>query len=299
METDLNQLFKTVDQLSPGELNLLRQRIDQSQRKKAVSTSRSYPEDATGLFAIPFDKYLAMTEEERDAIAFQAYRILDHWIDQELKFRHARWMLVCGGQILEWSQKLIEYPSHEKIMAIGQERGLIPFVFIRTPLIEESSWSGIADLDYYPTLPITVAKFTATKDELLSDGVALEADFDTGSADLLLDYDQLVSSGIIKRLPLDQAHYYYHLGEFYRAHLLPITIGITDDREQTITKKFGALVVRDWRKSPLCLVNPAREALGGRNLLLDFPLRVELDGEKKTTKIVGKKTSTPKSKKRN
>jgi hypothetical protein len=156
METDLNQLFKTVDQLSPGELNLLRQRIDQSQRKKVASTSRGYPGEAAELFAIPFDKYLEMTEDERAEIAFQAYKTLDRWIEEELKARHSKWMLVCGGEILESSPKLLGYPSADRIMAIGKQRGLIPFVFIRTPLIEESSWSAITDSDYYPNSPCRI-----------------------------------------------------------------------------------------------------------------------------------------------
>jgi hypothetical protein len=298
METDLELLFKTVENLGSDELELLRERIEQSRRKKISATSRGYPQEAEELFAIPFNTYLAMSEDERDAIAFRAYKILDRWIDQELDARHAKWMLVCGGKILESSPKLIEYPSSEKIMALGKKSGLIPFVFIRTPLIEESSWSALSGLDYYPTLPITVARFGATQDELISDGVTIEADFDTGSSELLLDYDQMVSNGVIRAMPIKQAHYGPHLGEFYRAYLLPITVGVTGDGGQTGIKEFGALFVRNWRQSPLCLVNPYREALAGRNLLLEFPLRVELNGEKKTTRIIGKRTRAKKSKKR-
>lgn len=155
METDLDQLFKTVEQLSPDELDLLRERIEQS-RRRTPSRLQDYPNEAAKLFAIPFDTYLAMSEDERAEIAFKAYKTLDRWIDQELAARHAQWMLVCGGEILESSPKLIEYPSREKLIAIGKERGLIPFVFIRTPLIEESSWSMLPHTDYYPTLAITM-----------------------------------------------------------------------------------------------------------------------------------------------
>jgi hypothetical protein len=215
--TDFEQILGTVEKLTSGELELLQERIAQSRRKKAPSTSRGYPDEAREFFAIAFDAYLAMSDDERDAIACRAYKILDRWIDQELKARYAKWMLVCGGEILESSSKFREYPSREKLMQIGKERRLIPFVFIATPLIEESSWSDLDDSDYYPTLLITVARLGANADELISDGVVIEADFDTGSFDLLLDYDQMTSNSIIARMPIDQVHFRPHLGEYYRS----------------------------------------------------------------------------------
>ena len=159
MTTDLEQIFRTVEKLSPNELKLLRERIERSARQNKVDyRPRGYPDEAAELFAIPFDRYLAMSEDERAEIAFRAYRILDRWIDQELKARQAKWLLVCGGKILDASPKLIEYPSAKRLMALGKKHGLIPFVFIYKPLIEESNWSAMADSDYYPTLPINVAK---------------------------------------------------------------------------------------------------------------------------------------------
>jgi hypothetical protein len=73
---------------------------------------------------------------------------------------------------------------------------------------------------------------------------------------------------------------------------------VTDDKGRTVTKELDAIFVRNWRQSSLCLVNPYREALAGRNLLLEFPLRVLLDGEKKKTQIIGKKTVSKKPGKR-
>jgi hypothetical protein len=298
MTTDLEQVFKTVDQLNDAELELLRQRIERAHPQKALTHSRGYPEEAAELFAIPFENYINLPDDERAAIAFRAYKVLDRWIAQELKARRARWMLVCGGEILESSPELIEYPAREKLMALGKKSGLIPFVFIYKPLIEESSWSAIDDSDYYPTLSIIVGRFGVTASKLLSEGVMVEADFDTGSPDLLLDYDQMISNGVVDMMPIDQDHFHLHLGEFNRSTLLPITVGVTDTSGQTVTLELGAVFVRNWRQSSLCFVNPSREALAGRNLLLKFPLKVELDDEKKTTKVIGKKAASKKSKKR-
>jgi len=298
MTTELEQVFQTVDRLNEAELELLRRRIERSHPKKSLTHSRGYPEEAAELFAIPFDTYRVMSQDERDAVAFRAYKILDRWIDDELKKRHAKWMLVCGGEILESSPEFLEYPSSDKLIMVGKERGLIPFVFIYTPLIEESSWSPLSRDDYYPTLPLTIGKFGTTAERLASEGVAIKADFDTGSPDLLLDYDQMVSNGIIRTMPIEHAHYRLHLGEYFRAYLLPVVIGVNDHHGKTITIQFGAIFVRNRRLSPLCFVNPAREALAGRNLILKFPLKIELDGEKKTTEVIGKKSANKNSKKR-
>ncbi len=298
MTTELEQVFKTVDRLNDAELELLRRRIERARAKKSSSDSRGYPQEAAELFAIPFETYINLPEDERAAIAFRAYKVLDRWIDQELKARRAKWMLVCGGKILESSPKLLEYPSREKLMALGKKSGLIPFVFIYKPLIEESSWPVIDDSDCYPTLSIMVGRFGITASKLLSEGVEVKADFDTGSPDLLLDYDQMVSNGVIDMIPIDQDHFRPHLGEFNRSVLVPITVGVTGTGGQTVTLELGAVFVRNWRQSSLCFVNPSREALAGRNLLLEFPLKIELDGEKKITRVIGKKVSNKKSKKR-
>jgi hypothetical protein len=95
------------------------------------------PEAAADLFKLSFDDYLAMSDDERDAIALRAYQTLDAWIEAELKKRKAEWILVCGGQVIESSPTLRNYPPGEKIMQIGRQRGLVPFVFVKTPLIEE------------------------------------------------------------------------------------------------------------------------------------------------------------------
>ena len=98
-------------------------------------------------------------------------------------------------------------------------------------------------------------------------------------------------------MPIDQDHFRPHLGEFNRSVFLPITVGVTDASGQIVTLELGAVFVRNWRQSSLCFVNPSREALAGRNRLLEFPLKLELDGEKKTTKVLGKKSAGKKSKK--
>ena len=66
-------------------------------------------------------------------------------------------MLVCGGEVVESSKTLRNYPSREKLMALGEESGFVPFVFVKAPLIEEeSAWAALPHADFYPTLPIII-----------------------------------------------------------------------------------------------------------------------------------------------
>ncbi len=188
----LEQVFQTVDHLNLNDLNLLRERIEQSRQQKTRIDTRPVPTQATELFNLHFDYYLSLSENERDALVFQAYKTLEPWIEQELKSHHAQWMLVCGGEILEFSSKLLEYPSPEKLANLGKGHNRIPFVFIRTPIIEEATWSSLLDDDYYPSLPLRIGKFGITLSEFKSEAVEIEADFDTGASHLLLEFPMRV-----------------------------------------------------------------------------------------------------------
>ncbi len=140
-QIDLEQIFQTLDKLRPDELWLIEEHIANLKKRN----QRSFPpktlvDDET--FLMPFEDYLALSDEARDNIQLYAYDNYREWIDEELARRDARWMLVCGGKILEWSPKLDDYPSDEKMEAIGMQSGYAPFVFMANPLIEELS--GIA-----------------------------------------------------------------------------------------------------------------------------------------------------------
>jgi len=92
------------------------------------------------IFKIAFDDYLALSDEERDAIHTSAYSEYRNWIDTALEQRGAEWLLVVGGDIIETGETLDEYPSRERLYQIGYDSGLIPFVFAANPVIEESFW---------------------------------------------------------------------------------------------------------------------------------------------------------------
>jgi hypothetical protein len=282
LEANLNQVLRVLDHLGPRELAVIEERLA---ARKQVAEQPLAP--ASNLFELPFDDYLAMSREERDAIALRAYQTLGPWIDAELNRLGAEWMLVCDGEVIESSPTLKDYPSREKLMQIGQQRGLVPFVFVKAPLIEESGWSTLAGDDFYPTIRLTVAASGANTQQLPASGEEFVADFDSGSPNLFMDYDRMLASQIIDDQPVDQAHFRSHLGQVYRYHVLSLLIGAWSEDGLVKAREFSALCVRDWRQSPLCLVNSDREALAGRNLLIEFPLRLELDGARRVTRILG------------
>ena len=147
LQANLNQVLQVLEQLSPQEMAVVEERL--AARKRSNGTDP--PAD---VFALPFADYLALPDEEREAVQLRAYQSHQAWIDAELERQKAEWLLVCGGEVVEASPTLRDYPSREKLMSLGQRMGCVPFVFVREPLVEESAWSVLAGNDVYPTLRI-------------------------------------------------------------------------------------------------------------------------------------------------
>jgi len=140
----LDRLLGTFDTLSSEELDRVEKRLASVREKKngnaQIPASPSAPRD---IFAISFDEYLAMSDDERDAIQDEAYENHLDWIDPTLKRHDAKWILVCGRKVIESGPTWQNYPTDEKLQAIGEQYGLIPFVFAAAPLIEELDWAAL------------------------------------------------------------------------------------------------------------------------------------------------------------
>jgi hypothetical protein len=142
MEVDLNQVLKVLEQLSPEELAVVQERLAARQKTTTLSSLA-----CAEVFALPFNDYLALSDQEQEAVQRQAYQTHQAWIDAELERQGAEWLLVSGGEVLEASPTLQDYPSREKLLDIGRQRGRVPFVFVREPLVEESAWSALTGLE--------------------------------------------------------------------------------------------------------------------------------------------------------
>jgi hypothetical protein len=135
---ELAEVQRELDQLSPQELAVIQERL--AARQQAAEPPSSLSAD---VFALPFNDYLALSDEEWEAVQRRAYQTHQPWIDAELERQGAEWVLVCSGEVLEASPTLRNYPSREKLMQIGQQQERVPFVFVREPLVEESAWSAL------------------------------------------------------------------------------------------------------------------------------------------------------------
>ncbi len=283
----LDKFLETFEELSPEELERVEKRLVAARDKKnggaQVQTSTPVSRD---LFSISFEYYLAMSKEKRDELQISAYRKYAKWIEQELERHDARWILVCGGKVVDSGPTLRNYPRAPRVRMAGEQSGLMPFVFVRGPVIEESIWSVLPHDDSYPNLPIFIAAEGSNPSKLKSNGLAMVADLDTGSTDILFDYEQLLEKGIIESQDTE-LHEHSHLNRAFSYYSVPVLIGVITERGKMISGIVEIMCVKNWSRSPLRFTNPFRQAFAGRNLLMELPLRLELNGSKRITKILG------------
>jgi len=96
-------------------------------------------------------------------------------------------MIVSGGEIVEFSRTLDNFPTPEKLQALGKTHGFIPFVFVPKPLIEESAWSAPGEDDFYPTLALDIVGKTGTESTATVTNFPIKANLDTGSPHCFVD----------------------------------------------------------------------------------------------------------------
>jgi hypothetical protein len=131
---------------------------------------------------IPYDAYLAMTEEEAAAVEDGFNTLWRPVYLNMLQERGMDWLLVCGEEVILTSNEM-ELPSPEEVERLARERNGIPFIVSQPAGIEESGWhSTHSPGDAYPTLAVVV--------EGVGVGLPLISDFDTGSPCCFFDLDQ-------------------------------------------------------------------------------------------------------------
>ncbi len=147
VQTDVEQIWQTIDALPSESREIILSRLKSAKANdKIFSSPQTLLEDER--FLISFDDYLALSDEEGEELKLLAYEKYRDWIYHELAKRRARWMLICKGEIIEWSPTLDDYPSREKRHAIGRQMAYAPWTFIANPVIEESYWAAISDNDF-------------------------------------------------------------------------------------------------------------------------------------------------------
>jgi hypothetical protein len=237
----------------------------------------------SGTFALSLEEYLEMDSEEQKRIQLKSYEEHQDWIEYELQLRNAEWIIVCNGEVIKFSQHFDEYPSDDELMEIGKRFNRIPFVFVKTPLIEEIAWAQVSAWDYYPTLEIILGKAGCREETLIQQGETIIADLDTGCPYIFVNYDEVLAKQYILPGPFRYAQARYHLGVRYLFYVIKLAIGIRDVNGALKCMDIPVHCVENWLHSPFCYVNTKRKALAGRNLLLKFPLMVKLSGKARSS----------------
>jgi len=251
-----------------------------------IKSAPSIQEDKL-LFDLPFDEYQKLPVDKQREIQRRACVGSEKWINEELKRLNAKWILVCGGKTIDFSDNLGDYPSEEKLMTIGRKFNRIPFAFVEMPQIEEmgAKWSKITSTDYYPTVEIIVGKANWDNAQIEQFGEVIIGDLDTGAPGIFLDYGVLLSKEFVRWSSIMTERQAYHLGKRYFFYLLKVKIGLKDETGDLKTQDFHCYCIQDWEDCPFRDVNPGRQALVGRNILMKFSLHVILDSKNATTII--------------
>jgi hypothetical protein len=237
-------------------------------------------------WAMSFPTYLSLGDQERRALLLAVQERNRPWIAQQLTAHRAAWILVCGGTVIESSADLNEYPSPQRLMQVGHDSNRIPFVFCRPPVFEESPWVVVDRNDCSPTLALWVGAGEWDHPTLLAQGRPLTADCDTGSPSLFVSWEWLLAEELVVPTPVDFPQAWHHVGRQYAYDTRSLRVGVTDEGGTMRSLPIVCECVEDWHQRPLCEVNPARLALAGRNVLLMFPLTVELNGSARTTRVL-------------
>lgn len=261
---------------------LLRQKISELVEQQVESLTDEDP------FQVSFTEFTSMGEKEQDELRCAALRRYGRWVDGELERREVAWILVVGGEVVDYGTDLGTLPTKTDAYRAAQQKGLAPFLFTKEPVVEEgpapsptSIWSALAPDDAYPTLSILVARPDLPDTALVLQALRVFADFDTGSPAVFLSQDDVRNCGVNldNLMPLTR----FHLGRPYHYVIPTMRVAVPTQANTLPSAVFQVYAVRDWSNSPLTLVNPSRRALMGRNMLLRLGLEVNLNGRTRST----------------
>lgn len=234
---------------------------------------------------LTLEEYKSLKEEEKIRIQSILWEKNKDWLRWKFQQLNAAWLTVVDGAVVTFSSDINKYPQESDVLNICRKKGKFPFIFVNEQLliIEErsSDWPRTKKQDdYYPTVEIQISTSRSTS------GVKLIADFDSGSFEVYLDMDQLISKSIIPPpFEWEQTQIGEHLGEIYVYYLRPLFIGIVSERKKIRRGEFQVVCVRNWGASPFILINESRTALIGRMIFHKFRPTVVLSFADRMTKI--------------
>lgn len=223
-------------------------------------------------FYILFDEFKNMPLKEQLNHKRIIWNENKQWILNEIKKRKAKWIMILGGIIERYSNTLDNFPTEKEIESIGRKSNLVPFIYMQSPIIEESNWNYIKEEDYYPTINLSIENKENGKEER-----KLIGDFDTG-AELTHISDEIIPINIFS----------LQAGSFikeYEFSVKKLDIIIESEFGKKIKKNLPIASVFNWKNSSFIIANSNRKILVGRDVLQKFPLTIELNFFNKISKM--------------
>ncbi len=227
----------------------------------------------------PLIVYVGLDNDTIGRMKRDVFNANKSWIERQLETLDAEWILVRGGQVIDHSTDRDTFPDSEELLKIGSVTNQVPFLFFKTPTIEEINWSYCPSKnDYFPTIEVT----------LENNGFKVQrlGDFDTGAEISFLDYDDLSASNIVKESIFDMVQDGIHLGEKYEFFKKKMSIELLSVSRDIEKMLLPVIFVKNWKKGPFVKVNKSRQALLGRDLLSRTKFRIELIPSEKITRLV-------------
>lgn len=223
-------------------------------------------------------EYEELDVEEKGHLYSEFQQLHGGWIETQLQARDAVWILIAEGEVVNSGPRWHDGPDDYEVAEMSLRDNRMYWVFETFPLIEETSWVSLQDRDAYPSLRLEVVNDSTSK------SWAIIADFDSGSNTTVLDESQLRDAEMLPSKPrsIKEA---VHLGSTFQYSRLPLSIRLADETNNRHTERLDCAVVYSWDNSPWTRINPGRQALAGRDLLLSLSASVELNGKDRKTYI--------------
>jgi len=197
--------------------------------------------------------------------------------------RGSRYIVLCDGKVVHRSN---HEPSDEEIRNLERNLGKVCYALTEDP-IEESRWSPIRNGDYHPTIEVFIGSSQWKEEEAFHRGPQITPDSDTGNPDIAAFSDEDLN--LIQPIRTHVMRRAFHFGKHYDYHLATLKICIKDAKSATRCIQKTCRSVLSWtepERNPFLLANPTRKGFVGRDLMLTFPLNIQLSGKNKQSKVL-------------
>ena len=239
-------------------------------------------------FTISLEKYRRLSYEQIVSLQKEVRRLCSKTIEDAWK-SGKRQIVIADNTIIFQTEEIEDIPN-EKIHALAEEHKKPCYTFTAPDSVEESGWTMVDSDDHYPTLGLYIGAEDSPESNLATGFYPLDADFDTGNANLkVFDANQLAGELTkFDALDLRQAE---HHDKAYTYFQKRVKICVKDEGNDVHSFVARVRLVKEWAGCGLLQYSPNRTGFVGRDMLGLLGVKVELDPTRKVTRILGSQFS--------